>query len=212
MRTFGTQQALCTLSLAVLLALTGCVASEASEPGSADLGVTAQAVTNVRTGDGTFILCASSIVLNGAGNLQSCILANNTNVRTGTGAFVFFRAATLLAVFPTGAAQQGVLLNNTNVRTATGAFLTFAANTGLALDAAGNGFSGVIASDTNIHTGAGFAPCMAAQLVNLFPTGNVQTCVLFTTMTFPNGSGGTLSCNTGHRITLSAAGIFQSCV
>lgn len=211
MRTFGIQQALCTLSLAVLLALTGCVSSEAPEPDSADLGVTTQAATNVRTGDGTFILCASNIVLNGAGNLQSCILANNTNVRTGTGAFIFFKAATLLSLFSTGAAQQGTLLNNTNTRTATGAFLTFAANTGLALDAAGNGFSGVIASDTNIHTGAGFAPCLAGQLVNLFSTGNLQTCVLFTAMTFPNGSGGTLSCGTGHRITLSAAGVFLSC-
>ena len=122
-----------------------------------------------------------------------------------------FKAATVLSLFPTGAAQQGTLLNNTNVRTGTGAFLLFAANTGLALDAAGNAFSGVIASDTSIHTGAGSAPCMAAQLVNLFPTGNLQTCVLFSTMTFPNGSGGTLSCGAGHRITLSAAGIFLSC-
>jgi hypothetical protein len=48
--------------------------------------------------------------------------------------------------------------------------------------------------------------------VNLFSTGNLQTCVLFNPMTFPNGSGGTVSCSTGHRITLSAAGIFQSCL
>jgi hypothetical protein len=123
MRTFRTQQALCTLPIFVLLAITGCLSSDAAEPESADLEVTTQASTAVRTGDGTFIQCASAISLNSAGNLASCVLANNTNVRTGTGAFVFFKAATTLFVYPTGAAQQGVLLNNTNTRTATGAFL-----------------------------------------------------------------------------------------